>query len=145
MVVDFQPRGRKDFSSPVEEKNPRFLWGPCPLWTGDTLSVLILQHLSDSLVPLSSIKWIKTCISHIVVLAFWHKQDALLALSLSLSLSSFWEEKRRWRSTNRFGQHLNKVKRGLYWRLPVFVFNFLIALHHFCVIVLTKAFCKTFA
>ena len=32
----------------IEEKSPRVLWGPCPLWTGDTLSVLILRHVLDS-------------------------------------------------------------------------------------------------
>ena len=51
--------GRKDFfytrSLEIEEKNQRVLWGPCPIKTADTLSVLILQHVSDSLVPLSSI------------------------------------------------------------------------------------------
>ena len=45
MVVDFQPRGREDFSTPdgwtLKRKAQELLWGPCPLWTGDTLSVLI--------------------------------------------------------------------------------------------------------
>ena len=132
IILGFQPRGRKDFFTPdgwrLIRKPQIVVWGPRPLWTGSNLSVLILQHVLDSLVLLSSINWIKTRISHIVELAFWHKQDVPLALSLSLS--SFLEEKRKWRSTNRFGQHLNKVKRGLYWRLPVFVFTFLIVLHH---------------
>ena len=50
-MVGFQPRGRKDFSTPDGwrlKRNPRVLWGPCPLWTGDTLSVLVLRHVSDS-------------------------------------------------------------------------------------------------
>ena len=30
------------------EKKPKSFVGPCPLWTGDTLSVLVLRHVSDS-------------------------------------------------------------------------------------------------
>ena len=29
-------------------RTPRVLWGPCPLWTGETLSVSILQCLSPT-------------------------------------------------------------------------------------------------
>ena len=36
---------------------PKVLWAPCPIKTGVTLSVLIWQHVSVSLVPLSSINW----------------------------------------------------------------------------------------
>ena len=46
IVVYFQPRGRKDLR--LKRERWRVLWGPCLLWIGLTLSVLILQHVSDS-------------------------------------------------------------------------------------------------
>ena len=55
MVVDFQPRGKKDFSTPDGREKPKIFAGPLSALDRDNLSVLILQHVSDSLVPFSSI------------------------------------------------------------------------------------------
>ena len=57
IVVYFQPRGRKDLR--LKREIWKVLWGPCLLWIGLALSVLILQHVLESLVPLSSINWPK--------------------------------------------------------------------------------------
>ena len=62
IVVCFQPRGRKKIFYTRGwrlKKNTGLWWGPCPLWTGDTLMYWVLQHVSISLVSFSSIDWMK--------------------------------------------------------------------------------------
>ena len=55
LLLVFSQEAGKIFSTPdgwrLIRKPQIVVWGPRPLWTGSNLSVLILQHVLDSLVP----------------------------------------------------------------------------------------------